>query len=130
MIRVGEGGRGESTWLAWSLHQSLSNFALVAEARGDGDRAAEIAWILNPISKSSTPEATLLVDPCIPRSRPVFQVSLRYRGTRYEIAVENLRGVNQGLTSLQLDGEALPAEQGRVPLVDDGRTHSVRVVLG
>jgi len=74
--------------------------------------------------------ATLLIDPCIPRNWPGFQVSLRYRGTRYEIEVENPGGVSRGLASLQLDGEALPAGQGRVPLVDDGGTHRVHAVLG
>ena len=64
--------------------------------------------------------ATLLLDPCIPRNWPGFQVTLRYRRSRYEIAVENPRGVSRGLVSLQLDGAALPAQQGRVPLVDDG----------
>ncbi len=40
MNRVGEGGRGESTWLAWFLHQALLNFAPLAEARGEASRAA------------------------------------------------------------------------------------------
>jgi cyclic beta-1,2-glucan synthetase len=151
--------------------------------RGDGDKAAELFSILNPINRALTPDAaqrykvepyvvaadvysepphvgrggwtwytgsaawmyraglewllgcrlhgaSLLIDPCIPRHWPGFQVSLRYRGTRYEIAVENPDGVNRRLVELQLDGQALPAEQGRVPLVDDGATHRVRAVLG
>jgi hypothetical protein len=32
--------------------------------------------------------------------------------------------------SLHLDGAALPAQPGRIPLVDDGITHLVRAVLG
>jgi cyclic beta-1,2-glucan synthetase len=156
--------------------------AIAFAMRGDGDKAAELLSMLNPINKASTRDAvlrykvepyvvaadvysvpphvgrggwtwytgsaawmyraglewllgcrvhgaTLLIDPCIPRSWPGFQVSLRYRGTRYEIAVENPRGVNRGLASLQLDGETLPAERGRVPLLDDGLTHTVRAVL-
>jgi hypothetical protein len=55
---------------------------------------------------------------------------LRYRSSRYEIEVENPNGVNRSLVSLQLDGAALPAQPGRVPLVDDGITHQVRAVLG
>lgn len=51
-------------------------------------------------------------------------------GTRYEIAVENPRGVSRRLVSLQLDGVTLPANQGRVPLVDDGTTHQVHAVVG
>jgi cyclic beta-1,2-glucan synthetase len=73
--------------------------------------------------------ATLHLDPCIPKHWPGFQVSLRFGATRYEIAVENPGGVNRGLASLQLDGDALPPGPGRIPLVDDGRTHQVRAVL-
>ena len=48
---------------------------------------------------------------------------------RYEIAVSNPSGVNRGVVSLELDGEAYPAGDG-IPLADDGGTHRVRVVLG
>jgi cyclic beta-1,2-glucan synthetase len=151
--------------------------------RGDGNKAAELFSILNPINRTLTHDdvwrykvepyvvaadvysvpphvgrggwtwytgsaawmyraglewilgcrmqgATLLIDPCIPRSWPGFQVALKYHATRYEIEVENPRGVNRGLAGLLLDGEPLAAEQGRVPLVDDGGTHRVRAVLG
>ena len=46
-----------------------------------------------------------------PRGRwPGFRVALRYRGTHYEIAVENPRGANRRLGGLWLDDKALPAE--------------------
>ena len=41
MNRVGMGGKGESVWLAWFLCRALKDFAKLAEARGDGARAAE-----------------------------------------------------------------------------------------
>ena len=40
MNRVGELGQGESVWLGWLLHAALSDFAPLAEARGDAARAA------------------------------------------------------------------------------------------
>jgi cellobiose phosphorylase len=40
MNAVGEGGRGESAWLAWFLLAALDAFAPHAEARGEHDRAA------------------------------------------------------------------------------------------
>ncbi|MGB8328077.1 MAG: protein ndvB, partial [Steroidobacteraceae bacterium] len=43
MNRVGEQGRGESVWLAWFLHATLSAFAPVAAARGDEARATR--WL-------------------------------------------------------------------------------------
>ena len=36
--RVGFEGKGESVWLGWFLHATLSRFAAVAERRGDGER--------------------------------------------------------------------------------------------
>jgi cyclic beta-1,2-glucan synthetase len=158
---------------------SLIAFAML----GDGDKAAEIFSMLNPINRALTPEAafrykvepyavaadvysepphvgrggwtwytgsaawmyraglewilgcrlrgdSLLLDPCVPRSWPGFKVTLRHRSSRYEIEVENPNGVNRRLVSLQLDGVALQARPGLIPLVDDGITHQVRAVLG
>ncbi|HEU5482424.1 MAG TPA: glucoamylase family protein, partial [Sphingomicrobium sp.] len=42
MNRVGEGGQGESVWLAWMLHLTLSRFATLADSREDKPRAN--AW--------------------------------------------------------------------------------------
>jgi len=42
MNRVGIGGSGESVWLGWFLHATLSAFAPLAEGRGELSRAA--AW--------------------------------------------------------------------------------------
>jgi cyclic beta-1,2-glucan synthetase len=40
MNRVGHEGRGESVWLGWFLHLNLTEFARIAERRGDAERAA------------------------------------------------------------------------------------------
>ncbi|MEO6775907.1 MAG: glycosyl transferase family 36 [Kofleriaceae bacterium] len=76
----------------------------------------------------------LAIDPCIPDAWPGYQVSLRHRGadrrvTRYEIEVQNPHHVSRGVAAVELDGTALPAV-ARIPLVDDGAIHRVRVVLG
>ena len=39
MNHVGRAGKGESVWLGWFLHTTLWEFARLAEARGDADRA-------------------------------------------------------------------------------------------
>ena len=39
MNRVGNRGQGESIWLAWFLIKTLSDFADIAETRGDNERA-------------------------------------------------------------------------------------------
>ncbi len=72
----------------------------------------------------------MLLAPCIPKHWPRFEIVFRYASTRYEIAVENPHGVSRGITQAELDGQALPGSQVRVPLAEDGATHRVRVVLG
>jgi cyclic beta-1,2-glucan synthetase len=41
--RMGELGRGESSWLGWFLHATLSSFAQVASARGETARSTR--WV-------------------------------------------------------------------------------------
>jgi cyclic beta-1,2-glucan synthetase len=73
--------------------------------------------------------STLLLDPCIPRGWPRFEIEFRYHDARYEIAVENPHSVSRGVASVELDGQPL-TPGAPIPLVADGTTHSVRVVLG
>jgi cyclic beta-1,2-glucan synthetase len=156
---------------------------LAFAALGDGDKAAELFSMLNPIHHASTRAAvhrykvepyvacadvyalpphvgrggwtwytgaagwlyraglesilgfrvqgaTLVLDPCIPKAWPGFEIEYRHHSARYQIAVENPRGVSRGVTRLELDGVPLPDAQAGVPLADDGATHRVRVVLG
>ncbi|MGI8432142.1 MAG: GH36-type glycosyl hydrolase domain-containing protein, partial [Chthoniobacterales bacterium] len=72
----------------------------------------------------------LLLEPCIPKSWPGFEIAFRYHSTRYEIAVTNPRSVRRGVTSLSLDGNSLPHDVAQIPLSDDGATHKVEIVLG
>ncbi len=87
---------------------------------------AGIEWILGFRLRG----ATLVMDPCIPRDWPRYEIDFRYRSARYEIVVENPNGVSRGMASAELDGRTLPAGDAAVPLADDGATHRVRVVLG
>ena len=74
---------------------------------------------------------TLVLDPCIPRHWPGFAISYQYRSARYEIQVENPNAVCGGIAALTLDGQMLPNDKHfPIPLVDDGKTHQVRLVLG
>jgi len=59
----------------------------------------------------------------------------RHRGTRstithYEITVENPRRVNRGVVGAELDGVKIANGFARIPLVDDGQIHRVRIELG
>jgi cyclic beta-1,2-glucan synthetase len=74
--------------------------------------------------------AWLVLDPCIPRAWPGFDIVFRHRTACYEIHVENPAGVSRGIATAELDGLALTGAAGRLALVDDGKTHHVRIVLG
>jgi cyclic beta-1,2-glucan synthetase len=73
---------------------------------------------------------TLLIDPCIPKKWPRFDIVYRHGATRYEIAVENPRGVSRGVSTVELDGKPLPGRPAQIVLADDSITHRVRIVLG
>ncbi|MEO8461534.1 MAG: glycosyl transferase family 36, partial [Dokdonella sp.] len=91
--------------------------------------------------------AELLIDPCIPRAWKSYAIDYRYRGaksaasgnsgTHYTISIENPNSVSSGVVRTEIDGiEHVEIDaQGsvaiaRIPLVDDGGSHSVLVVLG
>ncbi len=70
----------------------------------------------------------LAIDPRIPGDWPGFELAYRHRSTPYRIVVENPEGVEHGVRTASLDGE--PHDPASIPLVDDGRPHEVRIVLG
>lgn len=74
--------------------------------------------------------AFLHVDPCIPKTWPGFEVKLRYRSARYEIKVENPKGLSGGIQLASLDGKTLSEGTSGIPLTDDGATHQIRIILG
>ena len=104
-----------------------------AAAAGPGTRARR-AGCTRPASRGSSGfrlrGTTLLVDPCIPRAWPGYEIDFRYRSARYEIVVENPQGVSRGVAFVELDGQPLAGAGAAIPLADDGATHRVRVILG
>jgi cyclic beta-1,2-glucan synthetase len=72
--------------------------------------------------------STFEVDPCIPSSWSDYAIAWRFGRTRYEIAVANPERRCRGIAEAELDGS--PVDSRAIPLVDDGGTHQVRVVLG
>ena len=74
--------------------------------------------------------AVLHLDPCIPRAWPRFEIAFRYHASRYKITVENPRGVTRGISTIEVDGILLTSPGAGIPLIGDGATRRVRVVLG
>ena len=66
--------------------------------------------------------------PCVPSRWRRFALSYRYGASTYEIRVDNPQQVSGGVAQLALDGKVL--RESHIQLVDDGRSHEVRVTLG
>jgi cyclic beta-1,2-glucan synthetase len=71
---------------------------------------------------------TFVVDPCIPSSWPEYRISWQYLVSRYEITVSNPTRRCRGVVKATLDGA--PVNAAAIPLLNDGRTHDVQIVLG
>jgi len=69
----------------------------------------------------------IIVDPCIPTSWKGYKVSRKFRGTTYNIDVQNPNGVNKGVKSITVNGKAV--EGNLIPLMPKGE-YQVVVVLG
>jgi cyclic beta-1,2-glucan synthetase len=72
----------------------------------------------------------LTLDPCIPKHWPSFEIVFRYHSATYDIRAENPNGVCRGIARATHDEGVLRGSPVRVPLVDDGATHTVRIILG
>jgi cyclic beta-1,2-glucan glucanotransferase len=70
----------------------------------------------------------LQIDPCVPRWWRDFEITYRRGRAVYRIKVENPLGVSRGVVSVEVDG-ATRADTA-IELVDDEKTHSVRIVMG
>ena len=71
---------------------------------------------------------TFVVDPCIPSSWPEYRIAWRFLDSRYEITVSNPMRRCRGVATATLDGA--PVDAGAIPLLNDGGTHTVQIVLG
>ena len=70
----------------------------------------------------------LKIDPCIPHTWDGYQVSRRFRGATYAIAIENPSHVCRGVKQVTVDGQAIAGNV--LPVFADGKTHQVTVTLG
>jgi cyclic beta-1,2-glucan glucanotransferase len=71
---------------------------------------------------------TFAIDPCIPSSWPEYRITWRYLDSCYEITVSNPARRCGGIMKATVDG--LTVNAASIPLLNDGRTHEVRIVLG
>jgi cellobiose phosphorylase len=69
----------------------------------------------------------LLIDPHMPASMTTASVTRTFRGTRYEISLDNTTGKGAGVSRVVLDGTAI---EGTTLPAPDGETHTVEVTIG
>jgi len=72
--------------------------------------------------------ARFSVDPCIPSSWPAYEIRWQFQNTEYLIEVSNPDRQCRGVATAMVDD--VPVDATAIPLVDDGLTHVVRIVLG
>lgn len=109
---AGHVGRGGWTWYSGSagwLYRAIVEWQLGLRVTG-GNRLA--------------------IAPCLPRAWPGYRATLRYRGSRYAIEVDNAAGTGHGVTRVVVDGRGMDDPRAPVTLAGDGREHSIRVTLG
>jgi cyclic beta-1,2-glucan synthetase len=73
---------------------------------------------------------SLHLNPCIPKTWPRFEMTVRFHSARYEILVENPNGVCGAIAAAAIDGHPITERPLSVKLLDDGLTHNVQVRLG
>jgi cyclic beta-1,2-glucan synthetase len=127
--------------LADALHYKLEPYVVAGDVYSHSAHAGRGGWSwytgsagwmyragLESILGLRRRGASFAVDPCIPTTWPGYAIFWRFGRTRYEITVENPERRCRGVGEATLDGARVDA--GAIPLVDDGETHRVRVVLG
>jgi cyclic beta-1,2-glucan synthetase len=72
----------------------------------------------------------LALEPCVPRSWRRYDIEFRFHETLYRILVTNPFGVAAGVSHVELDHLTILRPPVRIPLVNDGKEHSIRVVMG
>ena len=72
----------------------------------------------------------LALEPCVPRSWRRYDIEFRFHETLYRILVTNPFGVASGVSHVELDHLTILRPPVRIPLVNDGQEHSIRVVMG
>jgi len=102
-------GEAKNSWLtgtaSWNFY-TISQFILGIQPDYDG----------------------IKVDPCIPKDWKGFEITRKFRGTTYQIKVENPNGVCKGVKKVTVDGNII--EGNILPIFEAGSTHLVSVELG
>ena len=102
-------GEGKNSWLtgtaAWTF-TAMSQYILGIQPTFDG----------------------LMVNPCIPSDNKGYKIKRTYRGCDYNIEIKNPNGVEKGVASMTVDGQAV--DGNIIPIAKDKKQVSVVVTMG
>ena len=70
----------------------------------------------------------LKIDPCIPAEWKGFTITRKFRGSEYEIKVENPKNISKGVSEILVDGKMI--DGNILPIFKDTKKHLVKVLLG
>lgn len=69
----------------------------------------------------------LLVNPCIPKEWPGYEVTRKFRNGNYRIIVNNKNKSGYGVKETKVDG--IPVETNLIPAFSDKAEHVVEIIL-
>ncbi len=69
----------------------------------------------------------LMIDPCIPKEWPAFEIVRNFRGSLYKIKVKNPDGIYKGVREIKVNGKLI---NGNVVPVQKSGEHEVEVLMG
>jgi len=93
---------------------------------GSGSWMQKVAY--NWICGIRASQEGLIIDPCIPKQWRSFRAKRTFRKAVYFIEVKNPEGISKGVRSITVDGVKL--EGTVIKPHNDGKTHSVKVIMG
>ena len=70
----------------------------------------------------------LRIDPCIPPEWDGFRMTRKFRGATYKIEVQNPKHVSKGVAEVMVNGEK--SDSNLIPLLEKGKDHSVKIIMG
>lgn len=70
----------------------------------------------------------LKVDPCIPKAWDGFKMTRKFRGATYNIEVTNPDHISKGVKELIVNGKTL--NNTIIPLLEEGKSHTVKIIMG
>ena len=70
----------------------------------------------------------LRIDPCIPKDWDGFKMTRKFRGATYKIEVQNPSHVSKGVRETWVNGEKMSSNL--VPLLEKGKQHRVKIIMG